>query len=243
MKKILLATGLILSTSVAAFAADAVVYEPVPAAEIVPTGFVWTGGYVGLQAGYAWGKGRTWSNVEPVTLDVDPDGFIGGIYAGYNYQASNGLVLGIDADATYTDVKGSETVWDTPDDVAAALAVGDDSATFTQELRWSGAVRGRIGYAMDRFLPYVAGGVALGRIKTHGVDNEVGESFDLGTKTHVGWTVGAGAEYAFTDNVIGRAEYRYTDFGKEEYAGNEDIDSHTTKLRTHDVRLGIAFKF
>ncbi|MBD0413930.1 outer membrane protein [Oryzicola mucosus] len=239
MKRILLATGLILSTTAAAFAADAVVYEPVAAAEIVQTGFVWTGGYVGLQAGYAWGKGRTWSNEEPVSFDVDPDGFIGGIYAGYNYQAANGFVLGIDADATYTDVKGHLSVTDPDPEPDEPL----DSATITQELRWSGAVRGRVGYAMDRFLPYVAGGVAFGRIKTFGVDDELGVPFDLGTKTHVGWTVGAGAEYAFTDNVIGRAEYRYTDFGKEEYAGNEDIDSHTTKLKTHDVRLGVAFKF
>jgi hypothetical protein len=33
--------------------------------------------------------------------------------------------------------------------------------TFTDELDWFGTVRGRVGYAFDRWLPYVTGGLGL----------------------------------------------------------------------------------
>lgn len=230
MKKLLIAASLLLSTSAVALAADAVVYEPVPAAAVVPTGFVWTGGYVGLQAGYAWGKGHYASAVDDSSFDVKPDGFIGGVYAGYNYQAPNNFVFGIDGDVTYANAKDTFTLTD-----------DGDTASFKQDLRWSGAVRGRVGYAADRFMPYVAGGVAFGGVRTTFSDED--GSTVIGDKTHVGWTVGAGVEYAFTDNVIGRVEYRYTDFGKKDYPEGADNDAFSAKLRTHDLRVGVGFKF
>ena len=63
------------------------------------------------------------------------------------------------------------------------------------------------------------------------------------SETLTGWTVGGGVEYAFTDNLIGRVEYRYTDFGDAQSTipllpGNAKVD-----LDSHTVRLGIAYKF
>lgn len=74
-------------------------------------------------------------------------------------------------------------------------------------LEWEGAARLRLGYAVDRFLSYVAGGVGFGSLKTSsiGPGGNVEDEFD---ETNVGWTLGAGVEYAFTDNLTGRTEYR-----------------------------------
>ena len=61
------------------------------------------------------------------------------------------------------------------------------------------------------------------------------------SKTHTGWTAGAGVDYAATDNVILRLEYRYTDYGHK----NFDVDGVDTrnKFKTNEIRLGVAYKF
>ena len=81
----------------------------------------------------------------------------------------------------------------------------------------------------------MAGGVAFGGVRTTFSDED--GSTVIGDKTHVGWTVGAGVEYAFTDNVFGRLEYRYNDYGDKDIFGiNTDLDQHTVK-----VGLGVKF--
>ncbi|MCK1975216.1 outer membrane beta-barrel protein, partial [Bacillus safensis] len=74
----------------------------------------------------------------------------------------------------------------------------------------------RVGYAVDRFMPYLAGGVAFGNIKNSGSIDNIGSFSE--SKTLTGWTAGAGVDYAATDNLIVRLEYRYTDYG------DKDID-------------------
>lgn len=234
MKKFLIASSFLVAFAGQAMAADAVVYEPSPAPEVVPAGFVWTGGYVGVQGGYAWGKGHAvFENGD--YANPKPDGLLGGIYAGYNYQLPNNLVFGAEADIAYVDAEDFGRSFD-----AVGVPFADTNPT-VQKLRWSGALRGRVGYAMDRFMPYLSGGLAFGQVETKFLDDDV--VYQSGKKTYVGWTVGAGAEYAFTDNLVGRAEYRYTDFGKENFGASETAFPFEAKLKTHDVRVGISYKF
>lgn len=135
------------------------------------------------------------------------------------------MVIGGELDAVYSDVEGRATVF----------TGGVPGPGFSQKLKWSGAARVRLGYAVDRFLPYVAGGVAFGEI--NGWNDGAPE--DEFSDTYTGWTIGVGTEYAFTDNLIGRVEYRYTDFGNESFeSGAVDMD-----LSTNEVRFGIAYKF
>src|SRR5690606_36119322 len=90
------------------------------------------------------------------------------------------------------------------------------------KLDWFGTLRGRLGYTLTpSMLLYGTGGLAYARVSTdliamgnnwpglkHGTPYETSE-------THVGWTIGAGAEYAFHRNWSVRAEYLYADFGKK----------------------------
>ncbi|MER8431163.1 outer membrane protein [Mesorhizobium caraganae] len=218
MKKLLLALSLSLLAS-SAYAADAIIAEAAPV-------FSWTGGYIGLQAGYAWGNGNVDQIGGPGFIDTDPDGFLGGVYAGYNYQMSNNIVIGAELDIVYANVDGSGQVF-----LAPGVPAG---VTATEELNWSGAARLRLGYAADRFLPYIAGGVAFGDIDISN-DNGPGSFGD----TFTGWTIGVGLDYAMTDNLLLRAEYRYTDFGNKSF---EDFGSEVD-LKTNEVRFGIAYKF
>lgn len=217
MKNLLLGLSLSLLAS-SAFAADAVVQEVAPI-------FNWTGGYVGIQAGYAWSDGNIHQNNGPGFVETDPDGFLGGVYAGYNYQMSRNIVIGAELDIVYANVDGSGQIF-------AAPGLPFPGGVGTEELNWSGAARLRLGYAIDRFLPYIAGGVAFGDID---ISSNTGvPSFG---DTFTGWTVGAGLDYAMTTNLLLRAEYRYTDFG------TESLPAGVVDLKTNEVRLGIAYKF
>ncbi|MCX8568457.1 MULTISPECIES: outer membrane protein [Hyphomicrobiales] len=229
MKKFLLANVFVLGLSGIASAADAVVLEPTP--EVLPAGFVWTGGYVGLQAGYGWGDGDLSTNPVGPTAPADIDGWLGGVYAGYNHQLANNIVVGIDADIAWSGIDGFGQ--------GLTSGVPVAGAGIDYELNWTGAVRAKLGYAVDRFLPYISGGVAFA-----GADATVftgGSPTVKFSDTLVGWTVGVGVEYAFTDSLIGRAEYRYTDYGDLDFT---DVGgSGSFGFKTSDVRVGLAYKF
>lgn len=232
LKHIVLASSVSFVCVNAASAADAIIAEE-PVAVSAPV-FNWSGAYLGGQIGYGWGKSTFQSEGEIDALK--PNGFLGGLYAGYNFDIGNNVILGIDGDVTYNNLKKS-------------LSDDDDFLTATVEsrLRWSGAVRARAGYAFDRFMPYIAGGVAFGSVKTSASlsdgDLTIGASQ---SKTLTGWTVGGGVDYAATDNVILRLEYRYTDYGHKNFSADNDgfgFDSVRNKFKTNDIRLGVAYKF
>ncbi|ASV83026.1 outer membrane autotransporter barrel domain protein (plasmid) [Ochrobactrum quorumnocens] len=230
IKTILLASTVAFAGMSGANAADAVVYEE-PAPVIVAPVFSWTGGYLGGQIGYGWGKSRF---SDDFVVNLKPDGFLGGLYAGYNFDMGNNFVLGVDGDVTYNNLKDSYS----------ALAPDGLTDSIESKLRWSGAVRARAGVAMDRFMPYIAGGVAFGSVKnTLSISDGINELSASQSKTHTGWTAGAGIDYAATDNVIVRLEYRYTDYGHKDYDFDLGTGSARNKFKTNDVRLGVAYKF
>ena len=232
IKSILLASTVAFAGISGAHAADAIVYEE-PAPVVAAPVFSWTGGYLGGQVGYGWGKSR-FSN-EIAAFDVKPDGFLGGLYAGYNFDLGNSVVLGVDGDITYNNLKDSYS--DTIDGIDQGIE---------SKLRWSGAVRARAGYAVDRFLPYIAGGVAFGSVKnTFSLGDEDGSLSGSKSKTLTGWTAGAGVDYAATDNVIVRLEYRYTDYGRKDFSADlEGLQlGASNKFKTNEIRLGVAYRF
>lgn len=201
MSKLLLGAvaGSALLLSAPVFAAD--LNEPIPqapyAAPVTSSAFDWTGAYVGANVGY------TWAN-QAAGAGKDHDGVVGGVFAGYNYQMPNNIVVGGEGEVAYGGA--------------------DPLAT------WTGAVRGRAGYAFDNILVYgtVGGLVGQGEMKT-GSGSE--------TRTHVGYQVGAGIEAALTTNVTARAEYLYTDTNNRDYgSGKGDLDGNT-------VKLGVGYKF
>lgn len=235
IKSLLIASTALFVGAASAYAADAIVYEePTPIIDPVPV-FSWEGAYIGGQVGYGWG--RSDYNNEGYTFRLKPDGFLGGLYAGYNFDVGNNLVLGVEGDITYSDM----------DDGFSGVDVEDDEIySYSSKLRWSGAVRARLGVAMDRWMPYIAGGVAFGKVKNSlWLEEDDGIYSASRSKSFTGWTAGAGVEYAATDNLLLRLEYRYTDFGKKTFYNlREETGLHPrTKFKTHDIRLGVAYKF
>ncbi|MEN5247418.1 outer membrane protein [Brucella pseudintermedia] len=228
LKVILGASLIAIAANSSAFAADAIMsQEPVPFAAPM---FSWGGAYIGGEIGWGWGRDKLDGDGGSYA-EFKPNGFLGGIYAGYNFDLGNSVILGIDANFDYNDLKESQDYWS--DDTLPVRT------SLESKLEWSGAVRARAGYAIDRFMPYIAGGVAFGQVK-NSITIGDGSSYS-DSQTLTGWTAGAGIDYAATDNITLRLEYRYTDFGNKDF----DFGDVSTRgsYKTNDIRLGIAYKF
>ncbi|WEK52562.1 MAG: porin family protein [Candidatus Kaistia colombiensis] len=230
---IMVAFGLV-SAAHAADLTSPLPHEP-PAAPA--PAFTWTGLYLGAHGGYAGADFKT----EPTDAygGQKPDGFFGGGQAGYNYQFSNNIVLGLEADASFGDQKDDISVLLASDEVSFGL----DYATRIDAF---GTVRTRAGYAVDRFLPYVTGGLAWANagldfhrvITADGnvaVDNRASDK-----QTFTGWTLGAGLEYAVTDHITAKVEYLYADLGSKDFDLGTPIRADIT-LQT--VKFGLNYKF
>ncbi|WP_425488357.1 outer membrane protein [Martelella radicis] len=201
MKKILLASAAIVAMAASAEAADVVATpapaEPYVAPQVIPQTFNWSGFYLGGTGGYDWATANLHYNGAQVGNDDFNGGKLGG-FAGYNYQLDNNIVLGVEGELDYNWNEQSYNVG-----LPYSVKAGSD---------WEGSVRGRVGYAFDNALLYATGGWAIANGYIEGNGETQNQAFN-------GWTVGAGLDYAFTDNLFGGLEYRYTDFGKKDFDG------------------------
>ncbi|MDX8460451.1 outer membrane protein [Mesorhizobium humile] len=230
MKTILLATAIILAPVGMACAADVNEGSPVAA-------YDWSGLYAGVHFGYAAGKSNLFIagagvGGTDVSDPVDPNGFIGGIHVGVNQELANRFVLGAEADLAYNNVDGLTT-----------FANGGNTL-LKSELKWSGSARLRAGYAFDRTLPYITAGVAAAKYELTAITGTPSGDITLHNEAYIGWTVGAGVEHAFTDKWIARVEYRYSDFGSKALSAAAGLATVTNvDLKTHDLRVGLSYKF
>jgi outer membrane immunogenic protein len=195
------------------------------AAPAMPVAYNWSGFYLGGHVGYGWGDLN--ANIVGLTGSRDIDGFFGGGQIGWNWQAAGSpWVWGFEADISVANIEDSVTT--------AGITFSSDADLF-------GTARLRLGYAVDRALWYVTGGLAW-------VNNEVslgvaGVGAVTSSNTHIGWTIGGGLEFALADAWTAKIEYLYVDTSSENYfttlvgPGIElDPDFHT-------VRIGLNYRF
>lgn len=220
----------------------------VPAAIPAPMAFNWTGFYVGAHIGYSWGRATSADrgctgplcgfdeNIPGLGYRTSPDGFIGGFQLGYNLQV-NQLVFGVEADITFRSASASLALVTVPPDDFVSSRQG----TF-------GTITGRLGFAADRALFYVRGGLAIGQVRSTAADLIDGTAnIDLTdltsvTRTRYGYALGAGFEWAFAQNWSARAEYMYIDLGRFT-STNVTGDTYQHRHTSHTVRLGINYLF
>ena len=149
MKKILLASVGLLALGVAsASAADIQRRQAMPAKApvyVTPV-YNWTGPYVGIQGGYGWG---TSDYSAPFAGSSTPKGGLVGGTLGYNWQMGQ-AVFGLETDLAWSGIRG---------DTTCAVAT-----TCETRNNWLGTTRARLGFAADRFMPYVTGGAAYGGV-------------------------------------------------------------------------------
>jgi outer membrane immunogenic protein len=226
MKRLVLA-GLaalaVVTTMGSANAADMPRRNAMPAkAPVYEAPYNWTGFYVGINGGGAFGR-SDWSNALG-TNGFDLSGVVIGGTLGYNYQMGQ-AVFGLEGDGDWSNIRGSTT---------GGVCTGTSCETKNS---WLATARGRLGYAYGRFMPYVTGGAAFGDIKATAAG--IGSQ----TTTRAGWTGGGGLEAAIAGPWTAKVEYLYVDLGKGSCdaapCGLATSDRFTTSL----VRGGINYRF
>ncbi|MDP3316670.1 MAG: porin family protein [Devosia sp.] len=159
------------------------------------------------------------------------DGPYIGVFGGYaagTYDVTgpgetdmDGYLLGVNAGVNFTLTEG-----------IVAGVVGDvawsnvDSDSDPLQIDWTGSVRGLVGFDGGSFLPYLTAGVAFANGEIDGNDG-----------TSIGWTAGAGIQFAATEDLSIDLQYRYSDYGTADYGPYE------ATLTTHQLTVGLNFKF
>jgi len=230
-------------------AADMPVKAPRLAA---PAAFNWSGFYIGGHVGGAWGTVESeiplgyGGYAFPVSSHTI-NGFLAGGQVGINWQLNSWLVLGVEGQFSWTDMKGS----------APCVVL----LKCTTEVNWLGSVAGRVGYTFDRTMLYVKGGIAF-------ADSDYSASFGpfsaTASDTRTGVMFGAGIEHAFLRNWSAKLEYNYMDFDTDTFnftskgggckdvlsiskvssdcIGSGSIKADVTQ-RIHLVKFGLNYRF
>lgn len=217
----------------------------------------WSGGYLGGNLGSAVARDVTNNTRVGVgtpnsdNFNLMPKGILGGVQAGYNWQAAS-WVFGLEVDiqgSTQRDDKACQS------GCTSGVNLGVNSDTYDQRLSWLGTARGRIGYSLGGTLFYATGGAAFGGVKTGIVETAQGfptiaASFN---ETRLGWTVGGGIEsrFEFFDllgkNWTSKTEYLYVDLGTSNggYTNVPLLFAHvvSSSVTEHIFRTGLNYHF
>jgi len=275
LRNILLSGAALAALGTCASAAD-LPARVAPAPYIAPAPiFTWTGFYIGANVGAGFRNNNNtvvvpngvfpgvpaFVMVNPAGNNNDNTGILGGGQIGYNWQAGT-FVFGIEA-----DIQGMSN--GNNNNIAGVVPVGGNAAVFVpggnNNSNWFGTVRGRLGIAYDRVLFYGTGGLAYGGGNSNAgvvnyfapgniglVPDAVYTSTNTNGNNNLGYSVGAGVEYAFTNNWTMKAEYLYVSLGKHTNlyvpttgaapAGTSFSGANTSN-RFSVVRVGLNYKF
>jgi outer membrane immunogenic protein len=230
MKQLAVVAAALAFTS-SAYAAD----MPLKAGPMMAPAFSWTGLYIGVNGGGAWGD-TSWQYV--LTNALAPHGTSGvlaGGTAGANWQFAPNWVAGIEGDLDWANIVGSANC---PNPAFLCQSKISELAT----------LRGRLGFAVDRFMVYGTGGAAWGRdqVQTNFLGNAAippsGGTINGTTGNRTGWAAGAGIEWAFWNSLSAKFEYLRYDLG----SATTSVDNNllvATRERGNIIRAGLNWKF
>jgi outer membrane immunogenic protein len=263
------AAALALAMSTPVCAAD----MPLKAAQFAPAvapQFNWTGWYVGLNAGGAWGRsdpgtttvvgpGGYFVPSSPPAIaaagaqGINSSGFTGGGQAGYNWQSGR-VVFGLEADVGYLGLNGSASTF------ALYPCCAPFGFTVNSSVRtdWTLTFRPRAGFTIDHWLVYATGGIAASHLTTNFgfVDTTASIATESASiaNTRAGWVAGGGAEYALQGPWSIRLEYLHVDLGTMSttstnmaslaplHAYPTNVFGHSVNLRSEIVRFGVNYR-
>jgi high affinity Mn2+ porin len=193
--------------------------------------YEWTGFYVGGHFGYGGGSLGPGTNPLPelgVLFPHSVTGLIGGYQVGYNRELANRIVLGIEADSTFTSPVDQSALGRMP------------PVPFNGTIDYVGTARGRIGYAFDRIMPYVTGGFGWGHTRAF-INDGSGASVGF---SQPGWTAGAGVEFAVSGNWSAKLEYEYVDLTRHRYdLSGFGLPDVVVDPRIHLAKFGLNYHF
>jgi outer membrane immunogenic protein len=252
-------------------AADLPTKAPVYKAPITATNN-WTGWYVGLNAGGAWGSfdPSTSTVFSPVgyfdppnvpainaagAQSIKPSAFIGGAQLGYNWQTGN-IVAGGEVDFQSFHLSGNAST----NAVYPSVAPANFTIASSAHSDWLFTARPRIGIANDGWLAYVTGGLAVTELNgtfsftdSFAAPLKFAEGVTI-SNTKIGYVLGGGVEALLSGNWSLKVEYLYVNLGTVSAVGlgttpftigfgsNNNPFTHSLDLKASIARLGINLK-
>lgn len=210
---------------------------PAPQRQVAATTFPsWAGPYIGAQAEYLSGRSETSFPGTGEFHFADPNGFSGGLSAGYSMQWGR-FVGGLEGDLNFVGAKAT---------IDTAFAPDPSITQLQSTIDWNSHWRARVGYAFDRTLIFAAGGLAIAGVENRAFDNGVG-AVAAWRDTRIGWTLGGGVEYRVVPQASVRLEYLYDNYGTRTLAaqtvGATTFPSRESKLDSHTLRAGVHWHF
>jgi outer membrane immunogenic protein len=221
---------------------------PPPAPVMAPV-YNWTGFYLGVNAGGAWGSTSIHDPSPfapifgiPTSQTIGSSGFIGGGQLGYNYQFGGNFVIGGELELDGMDLDASKTV---------PIFIGASNVMRKANADWLGTAGVRLGYAADRVLFYAKGGAAVADYSYRDQTTFFGTVFNNATNDtdRWGWMIGGGVEWAFAANWTAKAEYDYISFDRQNITLNSvgGVLPAAQPLGIADsislAKIGINYKF
>jgi high affinity Mn2+ porin len=197
-----------------------------------------SGFYVGGHVGYMFGNANA-TLADPIGVaaagGITPYGaFVGGMQGGYEHFFASRLMLGIELDASFVDYLD-------PNQVLSYRATG--TGTATEQLEWLASLRGRIGYDMGGWTPFVTGGVAWASTRFSRIDLTTGNEDANPSRIRAGYVLGGGIDYRLDQRWSARAEYLYTDLGLTGFLFGSAPARYDSQYDLHRFRVGLNYKF
>jgi outer membrane immunogenic protein len=231
MNKLFTAAVVSLSIIGSTNAADLIIADVTAPVAMTEAGFDWSGFYAGLNAGYTTGQANAVGAVSGITTNVSVAGGLLGATVGFNAQMDN-FVLGVEGDVAWSGASGT------------AVCVAAPAFDCEGRLNWLGAIKGRVGVAMDSVLLFATAGLAAGGVTANVVPTPGGLTGTY-SGTMTGWTVGGGVELAVTDAISVKAEYNYVNMGglQAPIGTVSGVEATNLSSTNHVVKVGVNFHF
>jgi outer membrane immunogenic protein len=189
----------------------------------------WQGPHLDLDIGAGFGTSRKNFTPGTTTGDFDISGFVGGLGGGYDWQI-NRWVVGVEANIWGTSIGGSKTC---PSPLFRCETSSD----------WLATVRPRVGYTFDRLLIYGTGGLAVGDIGVRSVVIATNAAATDFHRTEVGWTLGAGLDYAIAAPWVLKARYLYLELEDANGPIAGSPGTSRTQFNQNIFQLGVSYRF
>jgi high affinity Mn2+ porin len=210
---------------------------PVPAIAADPAA-PRSGFYFGGHVGYLFGNANaTLGDPIGVASAGGTSGygtFFGGVQAGYEHFFASRLMLGVELDMSFADYR----------DLAQVLSYRATAAgTANEQLEYLASLRGRIGYDIGGWTPFVTGGIAWASTRFSRTDLTTGNEDANPSNVRLGYVLGGGLDYRLDSHWSARAEYLYTNLGLTGFLFNSAPARYDSQYDLHRFRVGLNYKF
>jgi high affinity Mn2+ porin len=194
--------------------------------------------YAGAHVGYMFGNANATLS-DPMGIGsqsaTNPYGALfGGVQAGWEYVFPSRLMLGIEADFSFPNYE----------DASKVLSYRATSSGYaSEEYEFMASLRGRLGYDIGAWTPYLTGGIAWLSTRYSRIDLTTGNEDANPGNIRLGYTVGAGIDYRLDSRWSTRAEYLYTNFNLSGFVFGSAPARYDTQYDLHRVRFGLNYRF